>query len=246
VDVRQAFLSVEPKTMTGFRSLFVATITLAAMTASPGGARAADASLQTAFGRLDKAAASFKGLAADMKRVQHTELVNANETDEGVITVKKYKANDTRILISFMKPDEKFISVDGSKAMMFTPKTKEAQEVDIHKHRDLVNAFMRLGFGSTSAELQNDYTVEPGGPETVNGTPTIRIGLIPKSEEIRHHVKKAELWIREDGIPVQQKFHQSGGDYQLTTYTNVMLKSNIPDSAVKLDLPKGVKVVPYR
>jgi hypothetical protein len=32
-----------------------------------------------------------------------------------------------------------------------------------------------------------------------------------------------------------------GGDYLLTTYSNIKLNSNIPESAVKLDVPKGAK-----
>jgi outer membrane lipoprotein-sorting protein len=232
--------------MTWFRSLFVAVSTLAALAGVPFGARAADNSLETAFARLDKAAAGFKGLTAEMKRMHHTELVNANEVDQGTITVKRFKPGDVRILVNFTDPEPKIVSIGGGKAFMFTPKTKEAQEADIRKHKDLVNEVLLLGFGSSSADLKNAYTIQPGGPETVNGTPTIRIELVPKNEELRHNIKKAELWIPENGIPIQQKFYETGGDYQIATYSRMVLNPNIPDSAVKLDLPKGVKVVPYR
>ena len=232
--------------MTGFRSHFVITGTLAALLATSFGARAADNSLDMAFARLDKAAATFKGLTADMTRMHHTELVNANETDQGKITLKKIKSNDVRFLINFTDPEPKLIAVGGGKGLMYTPKTKEAQEADLRKQRDLINEVLLLGFGAKSAELKDKYTISPGGPEAVNGTATIRIELVPKNEDLRHNIKKAELWIPENGIPVQQKFYESGGDYQIATYSHIALSSNIPDSAVKLDLPKGVKVVPYR
>jgi outer membrane lipoprotein-sorting protein len=233
--------------MNGFFSHLVIASTLAALAAAPSGLQAGDDSLlATAFARLDKAAPSFKGLTADMKRMHHTALVNADDVDEGTITVKKYKPGDIRILVNFAKPEPKMVSIGNGKVLQYTPKTKEAQELDIRKHRDLVNEVMLLGFGSSSEELKNSYTIQPGGSETINGTPTIRIELVPKSEEVRHNIKKADLWIPESGIPVQQKFYESGGDYQLATYSNAAMTSNIPDSAVKLDLPKGVKVVPIR
>jgi len=204
-------------------------------------ASAAD-SLETVFARLDKAAASFKSLTADIKRTTHTELVNANETDEGAIAVKKFKADDIRILINFTQPEPKKIAIGGGKGQIFTPKANEVQVADVRKHRDLVNAVLLLGFGASSAELKAAYTITFGGPETVNGVPALRIELISKSEEIRRSIKKCELWIPDNGVTLQQKFHGSGGDYQVAIYSRIVVNPNLPDSAVRLDLPKGVKV----
>jgi len=51
-----------------------------------------------------------------------------------------------------------------------------------------------------------------------------------------------DLWISDTmGIAVQQKLYEPGGDYLLTTYTNIKLRLNLPDSLVRLDLPKSVK-----
>jgi outer membrane lipoprotein-sorting protein len=232
--------------MIGFRSLFVVAGTLAALTVPPFGAKAADSSLETAFARLDKAAATFKGMTADMKRTHHTELVNANEVDEGNIIVKKYKPGDVRMLINLTKPDPKIVSIGNGKAISYSPKTQEVDEFDIRKHKDLVNEVLLLGFGSSSRDLQSAYTITPGGPETVNGTSVIRIGLVPKNEELKHSIRQAELWIPENGVPVQQKFYETGGDYQIATYSNMVINPNIPDSALKVDVPKGVKAVTHR
>src|SRR5437016_6907335 len=98
--------------MTGFRYFFVM-----ACAACPLGAWAADNTLDAVFAKVDKASATFKGLTAEMKRVHHTELVDANEIDEGTITVKKAKPGDIRILIKFTKPDEKLVSLGAGKAI---------------------------------------------------------------------------------------------------------------------------------
>ena len=228
--------------MTGFRPLFVLAGTLVAWAAAPFGAMAADTSLDAVFARIDKAAATFKGLTADMKRIHHTELVNADEVDEGAITVKKFKPGDIRILIKFDKPEPKVVMIGGGKAQIYTPKTNDVQEFDVKQHKNLINELLLLGFGASSNDLKSSYTITLGGPDTVNGTPTTRIELVPKNEEIRHTIKKCELWIPENGVPVQQKFYETGGDYQIATYSHIVLNPNIPDAAVKLDLPKGVKV----
>ena len=56
------------------------------------------------------------------------------------------------------------------------------------------------------------------------------------------HLKKADLWIGDDGLPVQQRFVTSAsGDFMLVTYSNLIKNPSVPDSALKLNLPKGVK-----
>lgn len=230
------------KNMTRFRSR-LAIVALAAGVLVSSAAPAGDSDLQSVFARIDKAATAFKGLTADLKRVSHTELVNANETDEGTIAVKRFKPEDTRILINFTSPEPKRISIGGGKGQVYTPRANEVQVADIKKHRDLINAVLLLGFGASSVDLQAAYTVRYGGSETLNGAPVTRIELVPKNEEILHSIKKCELWIGENGIPVQQKFYEPGGDYQVATYSHIALNLNLPDSAVRLELPKGVKVI---
>jgi outer membrane lipoprotein-sorting protein len=226
--------------MTGFRILC---LTAAMLMPS---AWAVDNSLDAVFARIDKAAATFKGLTADMKRTSHTELVNANDVEEGTFAIKRSKPDDIRMLMDIAKPEPKKFALGEGKGKAFYPKANEVQVVDVKKHRDLINELLLLGFGATSADLKAAYTVALGGPDTVNGVSVTRLELVPKNDEIRRTIKKAELWIAENGMPVQQKLHESGGDYQVVTYTNIALNRNLPDSAVRLDLPKGVKVTPIK
>ena len=93
-------------------------------------------------------------------------------------------------------------------------------------------------------ELKADYSLRDLGADTVNGQKTGRIELIPKAKEVSQQFPKIELWISEaTAYPVQQKLHQTGGDYMLITYSDVAINPNLPDSAFKLNVPKGVKRV---
>jgi len=210
-------------------------------TSGPGsGAPQAGSSLEAAFARMDEAAAVFKGLTADIRQQSHTEVVDTNDVEEGTIVVKRFKPKDTRILIRFT--DGKSYSIGDGKYRSFNSKTQEAQEADLGNSKDIVNQLMLLGFGSNSGELKAAYTIKLGGPDVVNGERTVRLEMVPKSADILKHVKRCDRWISEKGVAIQQKFFETGGDYVLATYTNVVVNPTVPDSAVKLDFPKGVKV----
>ena len=206
------------------------------------GAPQAGNTLEAALARMDETAAKFKGITANIRRLSRTEVVEKEEVEEGTIAAKKIKPKDTHILIKMTTPDTKFYFVGGGKAVVYNPKSMEAQEANLGRSKETVNQLLLLSFGSNSADLKSAYTIKLGAAETVNGEKATRLELTPKSADVLKYVKRCDMWITDKGMAVQQKFFQPGGDYVLTTYRNMTMAPNLPDSAVKLDIPHDVKV----
>jgi outer membrane lipoprotein-sorting protein len=222
----------------------VRALTLAASAWLAFGASAADNPLQAVFARMDQEAAKFKGMTADMRRVSHEGVINEDEPpDTGTIAVKLSKPRDVQMLVEFKEPDAKAVEISGTKILMYYPKAAEVQEMNLGKaNRARMEQFLKLGFGSTSHDLQEAYTVTYGGQEKIEGQDTTRLELTPKSPDLAAQFPKFELWISDElGIAIQQKVYQPGGTYNIATYTHVQLNPNLPESKVKLNLPKGVK-----
>ena len=220
----------------------VLAVTLSAAGGLNFGASAADNSLQAVFTKMDQAAPKFKGLTADIKYLSHEGAIDEDDRNNGTITVRMPKPHDLHILIDFKNP-AKTVEISGTTARMFLPNSQEIQVYNIGKgHKSEFEQFAKLPFGSTSKELQESYTVALGGPETIEGKPTTRIELTPKSHDMAVQFPKIELWISDDlGVSLQQKLYQQGKSYSVATYSNVQLKSNIPDSAAKINAP-GAKI----
>lgn len=195
--------------------------------------------LRATFERIDRAAATFKGLTADVAKVSHNALLNEDDSFTGTMAVRRPKAHELRALVDILRPDAKKVLLTGHKLEMYYPKTNTEQIIDLDKKGSaMVDQFLLLGFGSTSEEIRKAYDVKLGGPETVAGQKTVRLVLTPRSQDVLAKLTKVELWISDTlGIAVQQKFWEPGGDYELATYTNVKLCS--PE--LKWDLPKNVQ-----
>jgi outer membrane lipoprotein-sorting protein len=215
---------------------------LTALLCSQVGASGADTSLQAVFNRMDQASVKFKGLKADMRKLAHTAVINEDSVDTGTIIVRLPKPHDFRVLIDFQLPDHYQLMIAGTKLQIYHPKQQTVQEIDLGKnHKAQVEEFLLMGFGSNSRDLNAGYTVTLGGPDAVAGEPATRIELIPKSKDIAKMYPKFELWISDQtGISIQQKMYEQGGDYSLATYTKMQTNINIPESDVRLNLPKGV------
>lgn len=202
----------------------------------------ANASLQSTMAKMDQVAAGFKSMTANLRQVYHTAVINDDTVDTGTINVKRLKARDYRMRIDFTTPDIRAIAFDGRKGEIYYPKIKTVQEYDLGKHRGMVDQFLLLGFGSTSKELEAAYTVNFKGARDLGGQATTLLELTPKSKDVLQHLSKVEMWVSDStGLPAQQRFQQQGGDYRMVTYTDVKVNPNLPDAAVKLQLPRGVK-----
>jgi outer membrane lipoprotein-sorting protein len=203
---------------------------------------ASDPALQVVFARLDKAAAGFKSFSANMQRLTHTDVINSDDIDRGTIKLKRSNArSDLKMLIEISEPDPKAVAVQGKKGQLYYPRMKTVQEYDLGKFREWLDQFYLMGFGTTSKELQDTYAVKYLGTDTKGGKRVSGMELIPKSKEISQHIKKFELWLSdENGLPIEQKIYPAG-QYIVVTYSKISINPDIPDSALKLQLPKGTK-----
>jgi len=146
------------------------------------------------------------------------------------------------LLEHFKTPDQKLFHFKDRQAEIYIPASNSVQIYELSKKNHLVQQFLLIGFGSSSDDVQSGYAVKLGGEETVGSQKIVRLELTPKSPDVAKLFQLIEIWIAENGpdagLAVQQKLHEQGGDYILATYANLSLDPNLPDSAVKLTVPR--------
>lgn len=190
--------------------------------------------------RMDRGANGFKSMRANVRQLSHTAVINEDNVSVGTSSLKRSR-RDVRVLVEFTSPDPKSVALSGTKVEMYLPKINTVQEYNLGS-RDTVEKYLALGFGASGSDLKSDYAIRALGDDTVNGEKAARLELIPKDKQVLQQLPKIELWISETkDYPVQEKLYQTGGDYMLITYSNVAINPALPDTAFKLNLPKGVK-----
>ncbi|MGD0361453.1 MAG: outer membrane lipoprotein carrier protein LolA [Bryobacteraceae bacterium] len=197
--------------------------------------------LDTVLDRINRAGAAFRTMSANVRRVSHTAAVNDDTVDSGMILLKRARAKDLRMVINFTEPDTKAFAFSGHEVDIYYPKMQTVDIFDVGKSKALLEQFLLLGFGTSRRDLQASYNLRLAGEDTIAGQKTAVLELVPKSEEVLRHLHKLEMWVADNGYPLQQKFYLQGGDYELATYTNMKINPDLPDSALKLHLPNHVK-----
>ncbi len=200
-------------------------------------------SLSDIFSTMDKTAQQFKAVEANIKRDRHTAVIDDDSYDTGTIKIKRDKTHDVRMLIEVTGRDAQTVALAGSSASVYYPKINTVQIYDIGSKKNLVEQFLLLGFGATSADLKASYTVTWDGMETIEGQTAGHLLLMPKSSDLSRRLKQAELWISQNhGLPVQQKIVFANGDFWLVTYSNLKFNPNLSDDSLKLKTKKGVLI----
>lgn len=198
-------------------------------------------SLSQVLKQLDRGASSFRSLSAHVERTKVTVVVNDRSTESGEFYVRR----DGKMRLDLTEPDSRTILRTGDSLYIFTPRIDQVDEYNLSKHRELVDQFLLLGFGTSSHVLEKEYLITLLGEETLGDRKTVLLELTPKSEEVRNQISKIQLWVDEaTWLPVQQKFFETGTpDYFIIRYSNVVRNAPLNSALFKPRWPKGTRKI---
>ena len=199
--------------------------------------------LEKTLDLMNRVSSTFKGLTADVVKTHFTFAIKDTEVEQGAIAVRKPKPREFQVLWTVMEPAAGQTEFSGHTLRAYNPKTNIIQEYSVdRKYGDVVNEYLLLGFGTSPAELRQAYNFGASRPEAVNGRAATKIELTPKKPDTDLGLVRADLWISDEtGIAIQQRLNFVSGDWLTVTYSNTKIRSDIPDSAVKLNAPANAR-----
>jgi outer membrane lipoprotein-sorting protein len=193
--------------------------------------------------RMDRGAAEFHSLSAQMKRVQFTAVLSESSEMDGVLRLRRVKGGTVGV-IEFQQPEQRTVVINGKAVEIYYPKANSVEIYDATKYTSNMDQILLLGFGTSSAELKKSYDIKDGGAQKINGTDATRIELTPRPDELKKLITKIELWIPEgQNNPVRAKFSEPSKNYELVDYSDIQVNPALPESAFVLTLPKNVKKI---
>jgi outer membrane lipoprotein-sorting protein len=209
-------------------------------------AQPASSDLDRVLTSMDIAGKNFKSVQASVVWDEYQKVADDHDVEKGVIYFRREGAS-VEMAVEFSAPNEKSVLFTGGKLQMYLPKIDQVDEYDPGKHASDVESYLVLGFGGGGHDLLKSYDVTYKGPETVLGTKTEKLELVPKSARFRNDfIASIDLWIDPTrGISVQQQFFQPGGDWRLAKYSDIKSNAKLPDGAFKLKTTKKTKFVSH-
>lgn len=203
-----------------------------------------DAALEKVLGQMDSAAEKFHTTEASVVWDQYQKVVDEHEEQKGKVYFRR-SANEIQMAADITEPDQKYVLFNGSKVQVYQPKIDQVTAYNTGKNREEFESFLVLGFGGRGHDMLKSFDVKYLGNESVEGTDTVKLDLVPKTTSVRNNVAHIVLWIDPArGISVQQQFFfGNSGDFRLARYFGVKVNEKIPDSVFKLKTTGKTKFI---
>jgi outer membrane lipoprotein-sorting protein len=203
-------------------------------------------SLDSVLKKMDAAAASFQATQADFVWDQYQRVVDETDTQTGTVYYRR-AGKEIEMMADIKQPDPKSVLYKDGKLQVYQPKIDQVMQYPAGANRGEIESYLVLGFGGSGEDLVKSFDISYLGEETVGGTATAKLQLIPKSEKFRNNISKILLWIDlSRGISVQQQFFQGQGDYRLAKYSAVQMKAKIGNDVFQLKTTKKTQFVSPR
>jgi len=101
-----------------------------------------------------------------------------------------------------------------------------------------------LGFGASGKDLEQKWEIQYLGAETIDGTTTEKLEMVPKDPAIRKNLSKVTMWIDpERGVSLKQVLDFSPGVYKVCVYFNIRVNQTLPVNAFTLNTGKKTTYV---
>lgn len=201
--------------------------------------------LDALLAKMDAAAAVWTGMRARVERLRYNALVEDSNTEEGRLAVRRSAPGNVELLISFERPNEYYLLVQGARAQVYKPKTKTVEEYNLQGSMDKVRSALLLGFGTAGRLLREHYEISVEGDEAVAGQEAAKLDLVPRNPAGETHNRPLQMWVSTAmWQPVRQKILEGGaGDFVQYSYSEVELNPAFGASEFKLKLARGTRRV---
>jgi outer membrane lipoprotein-sorting protein len=195
-----------------------------------------DPQVEHILAELDKSAADFQTLQADIKNTKYTKVVDDTSVENGKLWFCRDRRGN-KITIEFEKPSRREILIANGMVSIFYPKINKLDEYPFGSDTLQNRAELGLlaGVGSSGQTLLKTYTIQYLGEEKVNGKKTLKMVMTPRSTAAKSFFSTQEVWLdSEHWLPVREKLVESSGDYLTIDFDHVEKNKRISDKVFRI------------
>src|SRR5713101_7333650 len=219
--------------------LFLATMSLAA----PSRTNAQTAGMVSSIiQRLERNKRNLKTLRADITMEKYNSQLREKETWSGIVLYIPVATGSAFVRLEWNKPQHEILTSENGNYMLYRPRLNivyvgPTNSIGNHNDSDVL-ALMNM----SAAQLRTKFgEFQDVREETLwGGVATTHFKVFPK---VKANYKHIEVWIDNEGMPVQTKMVEKNDDATTIRLTNLAKNQTIPSDQFKQNLDSSVKRV---
>jgi outer membrane lipoprotein-sorting protein len=228
-----------------FAPALAALMLLASLSVAPPPAQAQGPGLiSSILNKMDRNRRSLGSMRAAIFMEKYNAQLKDSDNYTGEVQYVAAKGRDANVRVDWAKPVQEILAVTGGQYKLYRPRLKtmyEGSSKSAGKNNKAGNV-LGMALNMSSAQAKSQFNVEVVGEgELYKGSPHVWwLKLVPRGNQ---GFQFAEVWVTDDGMPIQTRVTEKNGDATTVRLTNIQRNPNIPMDTFVLNPPAGTKVV---
>ena len=228
-----------------FAPALAALMLLASLSVAPPPAQAQGPGLiSSILNKMDRNRRSLGSLRAAVHMVKYNAQIRTNDEQFGDVAYIAGKGRDADVRVDWKRPVNELLSVTGGQYTLYRPRLNQAYQGSTKNTKGKGAAGNVLNFALTmnGAQAKNQFSVElVGEGELYKGSPHVWwLKFVPRGNQ---GFQYAEVWVTDDGMPIQSRVIEKNGDSTTVRLTNIQRNARVSPDEIPVKLPAGTKIV---
>ena len=218
----------------------------ASLSVAPPSARAqGPGMISSILNKMDRNRRDLRSLRAAMHMQKYNAQIRQSDDSFGEVQyVAGASSSNSNIRVDWTRPSRESLAVSKGQYTLYRPRLNQAYQGSTTRAQGnaKVSGVLGFGLGISGSQLKNQFNVElVGEGELYSGSPHVWwLKLTPRGNQ---GFQFAEVWVTDDGMPIQTRVTEKNGDSTLVRLTNIQRNAAVPGDAFDIQLPPGTKIV---
>jgi outer membrane lipoprotein-sorting protein len=193
------------------------------------------------FSKMERNRRDLRSMRAGISMEKYNAQLKDSDKQTGTVIYLPGARQNAYVRIDWQRPQQETLAVADGKYTLLRPRLKMAYVGEANSNRNKVSSVLGFGLDATKSQLAAAYDTQNVYSETLwGGVQTMHIKLVPKGGA---RYSYAELWVDDNGMPVQTKVVEKNGDATTVRLLNVQRNAQVSKSEFKVELGADIKKV---
>jgi len=194
--------------------------------------------------KMDRNRRDLSSLRAALTMQKYNSQLRDSDTTYGEMAYIASKGRDANVRVDWTRPVRESLSVLNGEYTLYRPRLGQAIKGSARQgtKNTKVNGVLSFAFNMTGAQAKSQFNVSYEGEGTLeSGGPHVWwLKLTPRGGA---SYQFAEVWVTDDGMPIQARVTEKNGDATTVRLNNVQRNARVSPSDIEIKLPEGTKIV---
>lgn len=218
----------------------------ASLSVAPPAARAqGPGMISSILNKMDRNRRTLGSLRAAVHMQKYNAQIRSSDDQFGEVQYVASKGRDANVRVDWKRPVQEVLAVTNGQYKLYRPRLRQMYEGStktVGSNKGKAGGVLGLALNMSGSQAKNQFDTElVGEGELYSGSPHVWwLKLTPRG---RAEFQFAEIWVTDDGMPIQTRVTEKNGDATTVRLTGIQRNPGISLDVFNFTPPEGTKVI---